>query len=409
MTADEHIQAGKDLYYNRHKYYEAYSEFAKAEQMGDANAWAYLGEMLYNGHWTRDRKPDVNGALSYWMTGIKEGSELCQSFYDAHKDEMRHDPKKIVFENGDMYYGDVDEEGLPHGGGHMDYSDYASHYDGLWKHGKRCGKGHYYHYGYRYSYDYKGEWLDDMEHGQGTSVKTDEVGIHLSSVSERYTGGFRQGKYHGHGVFVKSHYDGEFTNGADRFEGDFVDGAAIGLGVWEYANGDRFEGEFATYGKPSVCSTPIQQNGHGIYTFANGQQFEGDWSDNHFLPESYQPDPLLETPTLIVSEHHEGLDWNYSGTFLMPAKVGVMLYDEAAAISNSGFKMDDGFLNILKVTPDSVTYEVKSMFTPDQKAFQDTIHRGETKEYKDSSEHTVTIEGDEIEYTYEDSLGVICK
>ena len=407
MTANEHTEKGKDLYYKHFKYYEAFSEFSKAINEGDANGWAYLGEMLYNGHWTRDSKPDVNGALAYWMTGIKKGSELCKSFYEAHKDEMQHNPQKIVFENGDMYNGDVDEEGLPHGGGHMDYSGYSSHYDGLWKNGKRCGKGHYYYFGYRHSYDYKGEWLDDMEHGQGTSVKTEEVGIHLSSVSETYTGGFFKGKYHGHGVFVKDHYDGEFTDGVDRFEGDFVDGAAIGLGVWEYANGDHFEGEFACYGKPLF--RPIQKNGHGIYTFANGQQFEGEWNDNHFLPESYQPDPSLETPTLLVSERHKGLDWSFSGTFLMPAKVGVMLYDEAAAISNSGFRMKEGFLNIIEVTPDSVTYEVKSVFTHDQKAFHDTIHRGETKEYIDSSEHTVTIEGDEIDYTYEDSLRVICK
>lgn len=412
-----HTRMGEILY-NEGQPYNALEHLDKGADMGDAEAFAFFGLYFYDGYDSADGKPEIAEALDLWEQGMEKGSEYCAELYEKHKDEYfgePSDPQEIEFENGDHYKGDVNAEGQPHGIGHMDYNlnGYFGEYDGQWKNGKRCGRGHYQKtnkgFGARYSYDYQGEWLDDMMHGQGTATQTEETGIHLSRISETYTGGFRQGKYHGHGVFIKDHFDGEFRDGVDRFEGDFVDGAAIGLGVWEYANGDRFEGEFAFYGKPSAFYTPIIINGHGVYTSANGQHFEGEWEDNHFLPESYQPDPSLETPTLLVSEHHEGLDWSYSGTFLMPAKVGMMRYDEAAAISNSDFRMNEGFLKILKVTSDSVTYEVKSVFTPDRKAFKDTIHRGETKEYKDSSEHTVTIEGDEIEYTHEDSLVVFCK
>ena len=91
--------------------------------------------------------------------------------------------KVIKFKNGDCYNGEVNAEGQPHGSGHMDYNlnGYYAEYDGQWKDGKRCGKGHYYRFskggGARHSYDYKGEWFDDKEHGQGVSENSDETGI----------------------------------------------------------------------------------------------------------------------------------------------------------------------------------------------------------------------------------------
>jgi hypothetical protein len=311
----------------------------------------------------------------------------------------------IEFENGNRYKGYVNAEGQPHGRGHMDYNlnGYYAEYDGYWENGKRCGKGHYYQFskgGRRYTYDYEGDWLDDKEHGQGTLKESSEKGPHCASVTKAYTGGFREGKYHGHGVIVEDNFDGSFTNGQNRFEGEFEDGKTIGHGVWEYANGDRFEGEFSDYGN---------KNGHGVYTFANGLKFEGEWKDDIFLTETCQADPSQETPTLLITEHHHGFDYNYTGKFLFAAEQGTMRYENAATLrKDSSFNMRDAYIDIVEVTSDSVTYTVKGDFTADSKAFNDTIRRGETKKYEDSRDCTATIYDEDYDYTIESWIEIVC-
>ena len=311
----------------------------------------------------------------------------------------------IEFENGNRYKGYVNAEGQPHGRGHMDYNlnGYYAEYDGYWENGKRSGKGHYYQFskgGRRYTYDYEGDWLDDKEHGQGTLKESSEQGSHCATVTKTYTGGFREGKYHGHGVIVEDNFDGSFTSGQNRFEGEFENGKTIGHGVWEYTNGDRFEGEFSDYGN---------KNGHGIYTFANGLKFEGEWKDDCFLTETCQADPSQETPTLLITEHHHGFDYNYTGKFLFAAKQGTIRYENAATLrKDSSFNMRDAFIDIVEVTSDSVTYTVKGDFTADSKAFNDTIRRGETKKYEDSRDCTATIYDEDYDYTIESWIEIVC-
>ncbi|MBQ2499664.1 MAG: hypothetical protein II523_06600, partial [Bacteroidales bacterium] len=72
---------------------------------------------------------------------------------------------------------------------------------------------------------------------------------------------------------------------------------------------------------------------------------------------------------------------------------------------DSSFNMKQSF-NIIGVTPDSVTFEVKSDFTPDNKAFNDTIRRGETKKYEYSHDATATIYDDDYDYTIESRLEI---
>lgn len=405
MSAKEHFETGIRFYHKEYNYAMAFMEFSEAADQGIAEAYVYLGEMLYNGDFTADSNPDVNGALDYWKEGMEKGDAKCAELYEEHKDELRHDPQIIKFENGDCYNGDVNAAGQPHGSGHMDYNlnGYFGVYDGLWSNGKRCGKGHYHQVSKsarRYVYDYNGEWLDDKEHGYGTAMNSSEKGMHCTTVSETYTGEFREGMRHGHGVIVEDNFDGSFRDGQNRFEGEFVDGKIVGHGTWDYANGDHFEGEFVNGYK----------NGHGIYTFANGLKFEGEWKDNGFLIATYQADPSLKTPTLLVTEHRSGFDYNYTGTFLLVAQKGKMCYENAATIhKDSSFEMDNGYINITKVTPDSVTYEVKGTFKHDSKPSYETILRGETKEYKDSRNCTATIYGDDYDYTVESWLKISCQ
>ena len=313
--------------------------------------------------------------------------------------------KTIQYKNGNSYKGDVDAEGLPHGYGCMDYklNGCCGKYKGQWEHGKRSGTGHYYEFtkaGARHTCDYEGEWLNDMEHGQGVATKSDERGIHLTLVTEVYTGTFRNGKRHGKGTVEVDHFTGYFTNGVDQFDGEFADGKKQGHGTWHYANGDTFECEY----------DKNWENGHGKYTFKNGLYYEGDWKDGCLIVETFMPDPSIKTPALIVEEHHHGFDYTKQGRFLIIAKKeGFFNYKDAAHLWNSSLGDDGKGIDILELTADSVSYIVRGCFMSDSEEIIDTIHRGETKEYVDERKCTATIYGDDYDYTIDDSLKIICK
>ena len=286
---------------------------------------------------------------------------------------------------------------------HIDYklNGYYASYDGEMKDGKRNGRGYYHRFsqgGRRHSYEYEGEWLDDVEHGQGIQKISSEEGVHCATVTEIYTGGFKEGKRHGHGVIVKDHFDGSFTDGEDRFEGEFEDGNMVRHGVWEYANGDRFEGDFS--------SVPA----HGTYTMANGQAFEGEWKNGHFDVEGSKQIQERTAPSLFVSERHSGFDYHQSARFFFPAVKGFQPYEKAITLfKDSNFQMNGAGIEILDVTEDTVRYLVKAEFTKDRKDFEDSIRRGETKKYERSVERTATIYDDDYDYTVDDCLEISCK
>lgn len=391
-----HYEMGMILYQCELDCAGAWLEFTKAVDAGYAEAYASMGTMLYEGDWTPDGDPDVNGAVELWETGMSLGDQKCTGLYKEHKGETVKDPKTVRFENGDVYKGDVNAEGKPHGNGHMDYNEngYWAEYDGAWVDGKRQGYGHYHSMSKaarRYAHDYKGEWLDDKQHGQGTSEDSSEVGIHCSTVTETYTGGFKEGKRHGHGVLVKDHFDGSFTNGKDRVEGEWVDGNLTGSAIKEYANGDCYEG-------------PV--TGHGKYTFASGLSFEGEWDGGRLVPESIKVDAALKSPLMLVTEHHSGFDYNNTGTFLFPAEKTFVRYGSAVAIErDSTFSTNQG-IEITEVTADSVSFKVRGAFVADGKSFTDTLRRSESQRYEDSHRATATIYDDDYDYTVNDYLEV---
>ncbi|MEG4277128.1 TonB family protein [Microcoleus sp. MON1_C1] len=75
---------------------------------------------------------------------------------------------------------------------------------------------------------------------------------------DRYEGQFLNGKPHGQGIYTFKE--------EGRYQGEFADGEFNGQGVREFANGKRYEGSF-TNGSPS---------GRGAFTFSNGTRCEGD-------------------------------------------------------------------------------------------------------------------------------------
>ena len=390
-----------------HDYIMAGWAFSEAIADGDIASYSYLGELVYNGDFTEDCEPDVNEALAYWELGMKQGDKRSEELFKLHKDERIRNMTEIRFDNGNCYKGDVNADGLPHGTGHMDYelNGYYGSYDGQWKNGERSGKGHYHQFSKggaaSHSYDYDGEWRHDKQHGQGVEAVSGQVGLHLSTVTEVYTGTFRKGRRHGAGTIVADHFDGDFTGGKDRFTGAFLEGHAEGKGQWLYANGDCFEGEISN----------DLRNGPGKYTFKDGLSFKGVWKEDVLLPETIGTDPSQELPLLLVTEHHSGFGYNRTGTFLIPVKnTGMALYEEAATVSkDAGFPMNGAGLAIMAVARDSVTFLVKEAFTKDGKPLEVTVRRGETVNFKVSRDGSATIYDEAHDYTTEDALEVSCR
>lgn len=386
--------------------YLAAIDFHTAFDNGDIEALSHLGKLAYDGYESPTGKRDINQALEYWEYGMNQGDEECARLYEEHKMEViPENAEEKTFKEG-TYTGTLNADGLPHGNGHMDYklNGYWGDYYGEWLNGKRCGKGKYKQMNKagaaRHSYEYIGEWLDDKEHGQGVSTKIDEVGIHLSSITEKYTGEFRDGKPNGHGVLLKSSYDGEFSGASDRFEGDFQCGGLCGPGICHYANGDVYEGEFLGNRK----------HGHGIYTYANGLKIEGKWNYNELDYGSFQCIPAAKTPTCIISTHHKGFDYSYGASFLVMTKKG-NIKNEDAILLQQGYRFDPNevLIKVLEITDDSVTYEIDKLYFNDHENHVDTIHRGEKKSYKSEKDARATIYDENYDYTIEHEMTIVCK
>ena len=343
----------------------------------------------------------------------------------------------IKLANGSVYDGELNEKGQPHGKGYlkspsptgsgrhdyyegefkngkkdgfgyMDYelNGYVAEYEGEWKDDKRCGKGTYKRYsmggGASHIYKYEGEWLNDLEHGQGKQTSSDEHGIHLSTITEVYTGGFKEGKRHGHGVIVKDGYDGNFAKGTETFEGEFEEGRLVGPCVHKLVNGDVCE--FLE----GYCS------GKCIYTFANGTKFTALWKDGNIDFDTIEVEgsegtkkPLL----LMVAESHHGFGYSEGMRCIIIAKKGKNYYNKAMVLYNGDFHInsDYAYLEITEMTDDSVTYVVKAGFTDENKAFTETIKRGERKEYEEETEHTGRMYDDDFTYTSGSQLIIYCK
>ena len=126
---------------------------------------------------------------------------------------------------------------------------------------------------------YKGEWKDGEYHGQG--IFSDSTG------DDKYKGKWKNGKMHGQGI--RTYYDGVQKR---KLKGEFKDNRLHGLGSektknWERSGnwkngelhgqgtftnlmGDKYEGEFKDGGK----------HGHGIVTYPDGSKYVGECKDD---------------------------------------------------------------------------------------------------------------------------------
>ena len=179
--------------------------------------------------------------------------------------------RRIEFENGDVYVGEV-VDGERTGRGIYTWAN-GSRYEGEFLANRRHGSGVFtWPDGRRY----EGEFAGGTRHGRGLFIWLD---------GRRYEGHFEHGKRSGQGTLLwpnGDRYDGAFANNrmhgqgvlalhdTGRYEGPFVDGKMHGEGVFTWPDGRRYEGQFIDGNKAGL----------GTLSWPNGNRYRGQFEDD---------------------------------------------------------------------------------------------------------------------------------
>ena len=180
-----------------------------------------------------------------------------------------------LYENGDIYEGEL-SFGEPNNSGKLEFTlkEIPYIYVGEFSNGVKEGKGNLFSKDNKFNYD--GDWKNDKYDGFGA----------LFDHGEKYTGNFKNGKFHGKGTFYKTNgeiLEGEFFEGkikkgkivyknGDIFKGKFIEGKKE-FGIYEYSEGGKYEGYF----EDEIF------NGEGILIDKNGEEFKGIFKDGKFV------------------------------------------------------------------------------------------------------------------------------
>ncbi|CAF1065956.1 unnamed protein product [Adineta ricciae] len=140
---------------------------------------------------------------------------------------------------------------------------------GRFKDGRKNGQGVCH---YSNGNKYTGEWEHDKQTGQGTLIFSsgDRSNNNESyDIYERRLGRFERNKINGKGVFY-------YANG-DKYIGDWIDDNREGQGVLILSSGDRIRD---VYEQRLGQFKGHKINGKGIFYSANGDKYSGDWIDD---------------------------------------------------------------------------------------------------------------------------------
>ncbi len=170
------------------------------------------------------KDPFVNGYIR--EAKEKAHTKLMQDLVRLGAAEGSKESRRIEFTTGDIYFGQVNAAGKPHGKGRMQQA--TGHvYEGSFFDGYKAGIGVYKFANGRV---YEGEMYKDVMHGKGRFHMVDWL----------YTGDFQLGKLTGKGKLV-------YLTGTDKgseYEGDFVDGKPHGEGQLRDKDGQIQWGTF---------------------------------------------------------------------------------------------------------------------------------------------------------------------
>jgi len=221
-----------------------------------------------------------------------------------------------IVTNKDLYEGERNSEGEPHGKGKITYTNEAT-YEGEFENGKPHGFGKK---SFKSGITYEGEFKNGKYDGNGKL--TDNGKVVLEGIWDADT---PVGHYAGKKIYENgSIYVGEFNDegvpcgkgaivykGGSKYEGDVVSGLPHGKGVWtqsggstetcEWREGNRYgdytlawsdgcriskreylEDGTSTNGK-MFCFVPAFLDGSHRKEFDDGGYFDGEWKDGWFV------------------------------------------------------------------------------------------------------------------------------
>lgn len=193
-------------------------------------------------------------------------------------DTKRHGRGICLFSNGLLYEGEWKLDKEQGQGSLMSADRKRIMYRGEWLAGKMHGKGEYWYYDTRKKLvsQYKGEFRENVRHGEGT---------YELPGGASYTGQWRDNQMNGHGLFTwpdSSTYEGEFKNSkrhgqgllrvSDGFiyEGSWSHNYMDGRGSATYPDGQYYVGSFVKG----------RREGRGTLHFTNGASYEGRFRDD---------------------------------------------------------------------------------------------------------------------------------
>ncbi len=143
-------------------------------------------------------------------------------------------------------------------------SQLASRYQGTFTHGKLKGLGRI---------DWEVATNCDFDHYQGTFIDSMPMGVGVMQFTDgnRYQGEYVPNGQLATGIFT---WGQNSDHNSDRYEGTFLNGRRKqGTYTWgEYSPwaGDVYEGDYYK----------DRHHGHGVYTEGNGTRYEGQWKNN---------------------------------------------------------------------------------------------------------------------------------
>jgi len=185
------------------------------------------------------------------------------------KGNARHGVGKQTWQDGAKFIGRW-EDSFADGIGKFMHAD-GDIFIGEWRSNAAQGLGSYYHR--KGHTTYRGEWVEDLQHGHG--IEEWEGG-------SRYCGQFVWGKKHGNGVYEwpdGSVYRGQWQANSINGYGHYIGkdgrefrgmwkGAVIhGKGKYVWPDGRSFCGQYAD----------DQKEGFGVFTWRDGRRFDGWW------------------------------------------------------------------------------------------------------------------------------------
>ncbi len=199
--------------------------------------------------------------------------------------------KSINYSDGSTYYGEVNENGVPHGMGrrvwHGEWEGFS--YEGRYKDGEFHGYG-------KYNYPDGGYYEGEYDMGKQTGKCVIFFGSGSPLNGALYKGDIVDGQWTGQGKIT-------YADGTS-YEGGYLNGEWHGFGKRCYTDGGYYEGEYdmgkeigtctIVYGYNSTLNGSVYQGEvenskwtEGKITYADGSYYEGEFEDGFYSGDGY--------------------------------------------------------------------------------------------------------------------------